>query len=538
MIRLQVNGAPRQVSDAGRPLPPPLREGGARRQRVERLAIWAERHRFATEIVDQLEGDQAGLKSATVQIDGNDMFIQTRAGLVARVDAETGVTIMQMDEGLDTGDMLAQGFRPIVFCRFIPTAEYVAEELRKRGELEAVGGPPALAERVWEPHLPAIIHQAGLKYTLLDDTHFQSSVLPAQIGAWAEVHPHLAVRRRHEITLRLALAQPLSEVRGFFEKLWGTKLDPKRGLTVVEIMDAVHADIIKGMYILGENPAMSDPDLNHAREALASVQNGIALDPHLAEAHLALGDVYRVQKKDKEAEAAYRKALTLNAELVEAYVGLGALAMTQGRTDEAVLFRAPRREQDRPFRLRGHGGERLRDLKRACGERLHLIPNGVDVETYATAKPFPEFRDGKTNILFVGRCEPRKGAMYLMRAYAQLKQRCPETRLILASAGPQLGELKRFVRDNHLKVVDEKSANCVIRGRVTAYKNSVFGFTNTTSANGARSRMAEARRSHWVVMIGSSPDLPPGWWNARGRARSALRGICSKLQRHAVVCDV
>ena len=40
---------------------------------------------------------------------------------------------------------------------------------------------------------------------------------------------------------------------------------PKKGLTVVEIMDAVHADEIKGMYILGENPAMSDPDLNHAR---------------------------------------------------------------------------------------------------------------------------------------------------------------------------------------------------------------------------------------------------------------------------------
>ena len=47
-------------------------------------------------------------------------------------------------------------------------------------------------------------------------------------------------------------------------------LDPKRGLTVVEIMKAVHAGVIKGMYILGENPAMSDPDLNHAREALAT----------------------------------------------------------------------------------------------------------------------------------------------------------------------------------------------------------------------------------------------------------------------------
>ena len=41
---------------------------------------------------------------------------------------------------------------------------------------------------------------------------------------------------------------------------------------------------------------------------------------------------------------------------------------------------------------------------------------------------------------------------------------------------------QRFVRDNHLKVVDEKSANCVVRGKVTQYKNSVFGFTDAATA--------------------------------------------------------
>ncbi len=48
-------------------------------------------------------------------------------------------------------------------------------------------------------------------------------------------------------------------------------LDPKPGLTVVEIMDAVHEGKIRGMYIMGENPAMSDPDAHHAREALAKL---------------------------------------------------------------------------------------------------------------------------------------------------------------------------------------------------------------------------------------------------------------------------
>ncbi len=74
-----------------------------------------------------------------------------------------------------------------------------------------------------------------------------------------------------------------ADIRANVEKLWGAKLDPKRGLTVVEIMDAVHAGTIKGMYILGENPAMSDPDLNHAREALAHLEHLVVQDLFLTE---------------------------------------------------------------------------------------------------------------------------------------------------------------------------------------------------------------------------------------------------------------
>jgi formate dehydrogenase major subunit len=56
-----------------------------------------------------------------------------------------------------------------------------------------------------------------------------------------------------------------------FETLWQTSLDPQRGLTVVEIMRAAIERKIRGMYIMGENPAMSDPDAHHAREALAAL---------------------------------------------------------------------------------------------------------------------------------------------------------------------------------------------------------------------------------------------------------------------------
>src|ERR1700742_3288841 len=74
-----------------------------------------------------------------------------------------------------------------------------------------------------------------------------------------------------------------AETRGAYEKKWGVQLDPKRGLTVVEIMDAAHADEIKCMYVEGENPAMSDPDLNHAREALAHLEHLVVQDLFLTE---------------------------------------------------------------------------------------------------------------------------------------------------------------------------------------------------------------------------------------------------------------
>ena len=74
-----------------------------------------------------------------------------------------------------------------------------------------------------------------------------------------------------------------TEVRELFETFWGMPLDPQKGLTVVEIMKAIHAGQINGMYIEGENPAMSDPDLNHARQALAMLDHLVVQDLFLTE---------------------------------------------------------------------------------------------------------------------------------------------------------------------------------------------------------------------------------------------------------------
>jgi formate dehydrogenase major subunit len=78
------------------------------------------------------------------------------------------------------------------------------------------------------------------------------------------------------------------QAHAWFEQFWNTQLDDQPGYTVVEIMKkAVAPDNdphkIRGMYIMGENPAMSDPDLNHARHALASLEHLVVQDIFMTE---------------------------------------------------------------------------------------------------------------------------------------------------------------------------------------------------------------------------------------------------------------
>jgi len=78
------------------------------------------------------------------------------------------------------------------------------------------------------------------------------------------------------------------QAHAWFENFWGTQLDDQPGYTVVEIMHKALADDsdphkVRGMYVEGENPAMSDPDLNHARHALAALEHLVVQDIFMTE---------------------------------------------------------------------------------------------------------------------------------------------------------------------------------------------------------------------------------------------------------------
>ena len=84
--------------------------------------------------------------------------------------------------------------------------------------------------------------------------------------------------------------QPVDDEKAhaYFEELWGCELDNRPGLTVVEIMHAIRDGKLTGLYVQGENPAMSDPDANQARRSLAELEHLVVQDLFLTEtAYLA-----------------------------------------------------------------------------------------------------------------------------------------------------------------------------------------------------------------------------------------------------------
>jgi len=91
-----------------------------------------------------------------------------------------------------------------------------------------------------------------------------------------------------------------SPSREKFEKAWGVSLPPKPGLTVVEMMNEAGKGNLKALYIMGENPLVSDPNLHHVEEALKNLELLVVQDIFLTEtarlAHVVLPAVSFAEK--------------------------------------------------------------------------------------------------------------------------------------------------------------------------------------------------------------------------------------------------
>ena len=97
-----------------------------------------------------------------------------------------------------------------------------------------------------------------------------------------------------------------------------------------------------------------------------------------------------------------------------------------------------------------------------------VIPNGVDIDRYRKAVPIARWQDGTRNILFVGRHEPRKGLLVLLKAFRILRKTGCPCRLLVVGSGPQEREARRYVMTRRLAGVE-------FLGRVTdAEKAQLF----------------------------------------------------------------
>lgn len=83
-----------------------------------------------------------------------------------------------------------------------------------------------------------------------------------------------------------------------------------------------------------------------------------------------------------------------------------------------------------------------------------VIPNGVDVGRFANAVPIARWQDGTPNVLFVGRHEPRKGLLDLLKAHRILRKTGSESRLLIVGSGPQEREARRYVATRGLQAVE------------------------------------------------------------------------------------
>ena len=104
----------------------------------------------------------------------------------------------------------------------------------------------------------------------------------------------------------------------------------------------------------------------------------------------------------------------------------------------------------------------------------NIIPNGVDIDRFSAKVPaLPQYRDGKRNILFVGRPEKRKGLEHLIQAFALIKARKPDTRLIIVGAG-NFDKQKRKVRS--LRLADVEFCSNVSNEELPRYHRSADVF--------------------------------------------------------------
>jgi phosphatidylinositol alpha-mannosyltransferase len=144
------------------------------------------------------------------------------------------------------------------------------------------------------------------------------------------------------------------------------------------------------------------------------------------------------------------------------------MALTHSRATNVGTFHAYRdthliyqygRRVFQPFFDKLHGKIAVSEAAKATvaryfGGEFAIIPNGIDVNRFGGdhIRPLEQYADGRLNILFVGRLDPRKGFRYLLRAFPLIKEELPQARLIVVGAyrRKEMSSFLHYTREHHL----------------------------------------------------------------------------------------
>ena len=280
-------------------------------------------------------------------------------------------------------------------------------------------------------------------------------------------------------------------VRGAFSEIWNTgDFSAEKGLTVTEILDAVHAGQIKGMYVLGENPAMSDPDVTHAREALASLE------------HLVVQDIFLTETANYAdvilpAAAFYEKNGTVTNTNRQVQIGRAAVSPPgEAREDWAITLELAKRlglawEYDHPSQVFAEMKRGMSSLDNISWDRLE----NVGAVTYPSLSP----EDPGQAIVF-GEGFPRsEGRARFTPASVIAPDETPDAEYpMILTTGRQLEHWHTGSMTRRSKVLDavEPQANCSLHpGTLRKMGVEPGGKVRLETRRGSITLMARADRA-------------------------------------------
>ena len=280
-------------------------------------------------------------------------------------------------------------------------------------------------------------------------------------------------------------------VRGAFSEIWNTgDFSAEKGLTVTEILDAVHAGQIKGMYVLGENPAMSDPDVTHAREALASLE------------HLVVQDIFLTETANYAdvilpAAAFYEKNGTVTNTNRQVQIGRAAVSPPgEAREDWAITLELAKRlglawEYDHPSQVFAEMKRGMSSLDNISWDRLE----NVGAVTYPSLSP----EDPGQAIVFGDGFPRSEGRARFTPASVIAPDETPDAEYpMILTTGRQLEHWHTGSMTRRSKVLDavEPQANCSLHpGTLRKMGVEPGGKVRLETRRGSITLMARADRA-------------------------------------------